>query len=601
MFDSFEWVNAGTPAWLAAALAIATMAHLAVLLPRRAGVGRQLLLIALNALCVLALLAFFSPPAVIDSADEAVLLTPGATEPDARRAARAAAGYVLNGVQINDRDVRFVDTVPDLAALRRASPGLNKLVVLGAGLTEAQWREVGSWQIRYSPAPAPEGFTGVQWPRRLAAGQRLGVSGSVLLNVSAAATVHLVDPGGSVVATQRVSRTDDASTSQFYFDADIRAAGRLEFALRLDGAEGKTLARESLPVSVYHPPAVRVLMLFSSPSFESRYLLNWARQSGAIIAVRTAVSRARYRTAFHGLAPVNLQALHPSLLSSFDIIVCDARQWNSLSEQQRAVVSEAVHSSGVGLLVVVGAGGDGIEGPLPWPEHALAAEQALDVKLTDPGAIPTVANHAAGAMVDESSHALVRDLRGRPVAASKQFGDGIVALTFVTDSYALVTAGHGVAHARYWQTLIDGTIKHSPSLGFASAPDLPLVDWRLQFCVYGDGVGDSAVFDGSAVALVNQPLMPGQRCGYSWPSRPGWHRLEVAQHQRELFVFPATAWRTEQFVRRIADTQLAAQRQAALPIGAGRTARPLPAWWFFAAFLFLASLLWFEQKVGSAQ
>ncbi|MEM9056737.1 MAG: hypothetical protein AAGD86_04630, partial [Pseudomonadota bacterium] len=261
----------------------------------------------------------------------------------------------------------------------------------------------------------------------------------------------------------------------------------------------------------------------------------------------------------------------------------------------------AVNRAGVGLAGLVRQGEALTGSPLDWPPYALFDAETPIVNLSDAGAGEAVLSHAAGVLTGSDVRVLASDVFRRPVAGWRPCGDGRLALTLVTDSYALVTAGQAPAHARYWQRLVDGVRKARVEPGFSVAPLRPRRDWRLQLCVWGKAAaGAPASFDGEALPLAAEVLAPGKRCGYAWPARSGWHRVETAGTTRDVYVFPPDAWQTADHLERSAATELAAQRPFS-GASAGESPRgPLPRWWFFVALLIATSLAWQEQKRAGA-
>lgn len=131
MDSLISFSNAALPSWFgllaATALAFAVVTNLVLTLPRRRSVAVKLLVVVLNVACALCLWAFLSPPSLPGGGTSAVVLTPGATDADLEEAMRAPAAFALPGVPLADSEVRQVTPVSDLAAIRRARPGVARL------------------------------------------------------------------------------------------------------------------------------------------------------------------------------------------------------------------------------------------------------------------------------------------------------------------------------------------------------------------------------------------------------------------------------------------------------------------------------------------
>ncbi len=224
-------------------------------------------------------------------------------------------------------------------------------------------------------------------------------------------------------------------------------AGRALSLLVLVEASGDTLAVEPFGVSVEAPVPLRVLVLQGAPRFETRHLKNWLAEEGARLAIRSTISRDRYRTEFLNLPERDLSRLTPAVLRTFDVMILDGRVLAALSDTERRVLRTAVREEGLGVLL----GPDLLirnDGPSerffqPFEGRPLDEAEQRRVRLT-------WGNTVLASSIPAEPYAiapawgvalLMQDEAGHGVAAMRLQGMGRVGLSLATETYRWVLEG----------------------------------------------------------------------------------------------------------------------------------------------------------------
>jgi hypothetical protein len=586
--------------------------------PDRRRLGLRLACTLLGLMCLLQLvlrpqLLRPVPPAA------AVLLTPGAGPEAARRIASSRTQdlllFTLDGA---GRAGAAFQNVPDAAFLRRRHPEIDRLRVVGHGLDQEDWAELGPLQVELEPAPHTPGFARVLWPRRIELGQELIVQGS-LAGEPAQGRLSLHDPGGPADAVE----IRPAAGADFELRAVPRSTGRFLYRLELADAQGRPLVQEALDVAVAEPEPLAVLWLEGAPRFETKFFKAWLAGSGGSMAIRSAVSRERFR--FESLnRPARAEApqapalrLDAALLEEFDLAVADVRTLRALGPEEREALRSAVARAGLGLLVLA-------DEALPAAAELVPPELAffLDFERAAVGDLerrkvslswPGLERHRPGPLPvgaleirpGFAAEALVTDLQGRVLVARRQRGRGAVALSLVQESYRWVLEGQAPLHAAYWSFLTSELARPERGAERWSVPDGPvLVDRPLPLLLATPRdrpAGAVEAPDGreERIALRQDAREPARWSGTYWPRETGWHRVGSEKAGGVWFYAQEpSAWRTWQEVRR-AD----ASRNAEAGSGAGRAEsqparrpQPIPQLLFYLGFLLCMAVLWIEEK-----
>jgi hypothetical protein len=527
-------------------------------------------------------------------AGDVVLSTIGADAVFARRLADSLGNAVV---------------VTDPADLRQRRPPTRRLFVVGWGLDAAEWQALDSFPVSFHPTPLAPGISRASWPAEVVLGDRLVVEG----DVSAAPggqRIYLEDPSGVTDST----RLD--SSGAFRLAAHPRATGRSLYVLRTATAD-RAVASETLAVTVVAPPAWRVLILEGSPRFETSALRDWLVARGGAVAIRTTVSRNRFRTEFVNRNRVSLAALTTRLLAQFDVAVIDGRTLAGLTAPERLSLRRAV-DGGLGLLMIPDTVVLDPTGRFPdrdfFLDFSLRPIETIDERLVRPrwtgldrpATVPAAA--APYALADRfGTESLIEDGTGNVLAQVAPRGAGRVGLSLVTGSARWQRGGERDAFSAYWSRVLSAVAGDRPDDRWTIETPGPwlmhrplvldvatTVDRQVTVVVAPSGARDS-------VFLARDPLAPAHSRGTFWPRESGWH--EVAEPGGTAFyVQPTRAWWSQQGAERLDATArhlvYAARVSTGQPLPPQSTSQPIPVAWFFGLFLLSAGYLWSLRRTG---
>jgi hypothetical protein len=401
-----------------------------------------------------------------------------------------------------------VERAADLATALRRHPSIERLKIVGAGLSPRDREAAGGLSLEFEPAPLPRGVVGLWSPRRVASGSAWRITG--LVHDLPDGSVELLDP-----SERRVERVSPGDDGRFTLHAVARTPGPAQFRLRVRDASQAVVDDIEVPVWVAAGAPLSVRVLSGAPSPELKYLRRWAIDAGvdleSDIVLRPGARMLR-----------SAVPLRPEALRELDVLILDERAWQSLGTAGRAALAEALRE---GLGVVVR-----ITGALT--ERDRRELQALGLEVREADVPPTV--RLAGVQtaltrrplrVDSGDGVpLVSDDRGEPLALWRAEGLGRIALWWLGDSFRLALDGSSAVHGTLWSEAL-ATVSRAH---WAREPGLPdavaRVDVRQVICGL-DPDSDASVRapDGGSVALLREP----SGCAGYWPESPGWHVLEV--------------------------------------------------------------------------
>ena len=492
--------------------------------------------------------------------------------------------------------------VPDLASALRAAPDIERLRVIGRGLSPRDRDIAARIAVEFVAAPRRGGLFELDHPETVAAGRPWTVRGRIEAM-----------PGGSLVlhdvAGTEVARTTSGADGGFVLQAPGAPAGRLRYRLAVLDSAGQPVESLAVPIVIEPGDPLKVALLAGAPNPELKYLRRWAMDAGLTVDSRITLTRG----ARLGAGPARWDAAN---LAGYDLLVFDERAWTALPPAERDAIGDAV-AAGLGVMIrLTGQPSAALRGQLAGLGFAVEeAEIARGVRLADEGMAIADAGSADRTPADVARPvelarrplrvwaadgvALVRESGGEPLGLWRGLGQGRVGLLWLTDSHRLALAGEGARHGALWSEAF-ATLARS---GEQTRPAWQQMHrWPGRRAVVSGLTGPAHVVDpdGEPVRLSPDSSAGAARCAGFWPRQAGWHVLRDAGGESVFHVHPeqaAVGLREEG--DRVATLNVIAGRPAATAADvASRTPGEGCRWPWFAGWLLVSGLLWWRERHG---
>jgi hypothetical protein len=551
---------------------------------------------------------------------EALLITPGADSQTVRAPAdsiNASLVFSLDGLEKWRSIFPQAQTIPDVAYLKRHHPEVRFVHVLGFGLNDYDWAELDSVSIKLHASPLPLGIKWMDWKRELVAGERLRVSGIVTGLDGQEHMLYLTDPGG-VVDSVKVSAKGDA---RFEFTATPHESGRFLYEIIMRSNDNDILFREKISVNVVEPQPLRILLLENSVSFETRHLKNWLGKNRNRLAIRSTISRDRYRFEFQNHPQVDLKVMSSDLLDRFDLAIIDSRTLSLLSTSERKTLRAAVERKGLGVLirpdeVVLSPNQQRFSDHGFFLNFRFEEFPELEYRMIRPfwfglhdSSITKIPAEPFAIQPDWGMKPLVNDEMERTIAAAYRRGQGQVAISLIRDSYRWILEGNAQHHAAYWSHIFSELArKNSYEDRWAITSKRPsIIDQPVQFVLATislQPIGLLTTEEGAQDSIfLRQDIVHSQRWfGTFWPKETGWHSIATVNGNSFWFyVYEKNYWQIVQQAQKVEATKRFVMqnpregRRDDHP--AARTPEAIPLFSFFLAFLLASTFLWIERKL----
>jgi hypothetical protein len=497
--------------------------------------------------------------------------------------------------------------VPDLATALRRHPQVQRLRILGRGLT-ARDRDVASDRpADFAPMPPPRGLIRLDPPADTAAGSVFALAGEAAELEGGSA--ELLDPAGRRVDSRVIGRD-----GVFTLGSTARTEGLARFTLRLRARDKAVVSDTPVPLRTLAQRPLRALLI-AAPSPEAKYLRRWAEDAGISLQSRLDAGGGI------DLADKGVR-LDTASLREADVVIIDDQTLAGLGSGGRSALAQAVAG---GLGVVVRMTG-------PATESTRAAWRALGLSVAGGGeimpvALPPLAPDAealtfrrgpGSADIPEDLNAIadpapeighwslqtgtdfvpvVADADGAVLAGWQQRGQGRVALWSVANSFALVLNGEADRYGQWWSETISAVARPG-SLFRPAVPTLVEPGERIAVC----GIGASARViapDRTEVALAIDPAAGSRGCAAFWPAEEGLHTLvEDGREGEQTFAFlvlPAQALTTIRAREMGDETMRWAAAQSASTVASAPERRGA-SWPWLLGWLLVSATLWFAER-----
>jgi hypothetical protein len=509
------------------------------------------------------------------------------------------------------------ERVPDLATALRRHPQVQRLRILGRGLTARDRDADAGMPTSFTPMPLPRGLVRLDPPEDTPAGSVFALAGEAAgLD---GGTAELLDPAGRRVDV-RVIANDGASDGRFTLGGTARAPGLAQFTLRLRGRDKAIISDTPVPLRTLAERPFRALLI-GAPSPEAKYLRRWAEDSGIVLESRLEAGGG----VDLGGDAVRLDAAN---LRKADVVIIDDQSLVSIGSGGRAALAQAV-TGGLGVVVRMTspatastrgswrALGLNVEGgseiapvalaPLSPDADTLAVRRgpgSADL----PGNLNTIEDPAPelGRWVLRAAPDVVpavTDADGAMLSGWQQRRQGRVAIWTVANSFALVLNGQADRYNQWWSDTLSA-VSRPDSLFRPDVPPLAQAGERIAIC----GLAASARAigpDKAEVALAIDPAAGARGCAAYWPTEPGVHTIMQPGRDGEqsfgFLVLPDAALKAIAAKETGAATvRWAAQQNA--PDAREAPERRGPAWPWLLAWLLVSGGLWFgERRVRATQ
>lgn len=518
--------------------------------------------------------------------------------------------------------------IVDPSQLIIREPALANLEILGDGLSESELTNFQSVNIIYKAPIFMTGIINPQWPSSVHIGDDFKLVAGFNSPHQAIYRVELINPANQVVDKKSITNGE-----YFSLTARPKTLGAHQYRLRSFSRQEELIQEEIIPISVTQTPPARIVIVQSSPSFETKQLQNWATENGAIVVTRTKISRDIYTTRTINDSPentkknnnVNRNPLTENNLKRFDLLVMDGRELLELNVSQLNSIDRALRA-GLGMLVL--ADQDLVNADkklLPrflssFQLSAIKNETQVEVELLSQNLqshslSDSIINLSASPLnqnqPNDLSHSVLVATNNRlALVSNSDFGTGKIAVSVLKETFRLATSEQRENYTRLWKHLISNIAREivRNRIILNNNHSLVFKNHLAHVCLLSSNqIGDFYLHSDAnqsdqqsrSIQLQPDPFLPNQFCGFFWPRQTGWQTLSPlkvdASDTAIFFVHPTDAWLAHQQHEKIRAT-IKKTNGTHETKSKHSSMKKVSNWYFWVVLLVCMSLIWIERK-----
>jgi hypothetical protein len=455
-------------------------------------------------------------------------------------------------------------------------PSINQLDLYGDGLSATQWKQIEPANVIFYPSELTSGFIDPQWIKEATLGETITFTAKVQVtaqsrHVNRIHSVQLMDVNNELLDEVKVKDNE-----VFSFSFTPKTLGQHIYRIHLmkkmssDKDADTVLLKESIAVSIIDSTLPRVLVLQSSPKYETKYFKHWLTENNGQLLTLTQISKNKVMSEEVNLSTEVSSSLSLSQKSSiqtidellaaaifthFDLLMIDTETLLSISDGKLALMDQAI-KNGLGLLVfsdkalVLNIN----DSTLPLLSEFRQQVNRSSNNSTPFSLNPVVNNHKKQVMLHwnnkKTEHLidavnidlrpynaehLVYDHRKQPLVISNNRGKGKIALTTINSSFQMKINGMHDDYSQFWQFITTELASNKKNMFWLPQPKetLTLKGNMVKACL----LAESNVLSSSTTSQINSmnlhtKLYLGEQaenqqkhCSIYFSNNAGWQQL----------------------------------------------------------------------------
>ena len=491
--------------------------------------------------------------------------------------------------------------LPNLLGFKMNNPSVKRLYLYGDGIEKTEKQYLDSMEVVAHLNPLPDGLLNLQWPSSIQQNTPFVIAGSYQQIQKESLQLELIGPMGNVV----LLNSDSSGLWNFEQELSLQQVGSYLFSVLEN--EKDTIGH--FGVQVLPSQSIKVLIVNHAPSFEMKYLKNWLSEQGFAVAVRSTISRDRFKTEFYNQPSFPFQQLSKKTLAQHDLLILPASALILLNKQEQRDLKLALED-GLGLAILLDRKLEDI--PLSirrWCFDFSVRSASSEFDLTIGKEVIALERAPYRVMEQENVNTLGISNTGAIYSAAKPAFKGIQGVLLAQNTYLLQLNGKQAVYHALWKKIVESIARRSTSevvWQFLEEPILKNHPLEVQF-LSSSNPSKVELYSSNLPTVVVAPAQypfHEERWSVEFQALDeGWHKLvlpEAMNSGRQFYVSGENEWKTLRRARKIkANHRWIQERKHQLNKVEGEMVkeyRPYPAWWFYLLFLVSMITLWIEEK-----
>jgi len=472
---------------------------------------------------------------------------------------------------------------------------ISTLSILGEGIKSFDFWQLEDVPTQFIGNVETHGITAINYNTESVVGDKLRIEGRYAHPVKGNRLV-LSAPGGTAVDSVLL---DAGKQMAFVLSADLKVAGKFQFALVEKDSVGKRISSEPLPLNVTAKKSLQILIINSFPIFETKYLKNYLAEMGHGVTVRNRLTKGKYKFEYFNTTVNPVYALSEKDLKAYDLMIMDARAYTNLSQNSLSALQNSAINEGLGIFVQ------------PEASFFRLPVEKSGFEFIQRNGTTTRLDEWPKMSIDQFPYRFkedfgleqIHEVEGNVLTAYRRTGKGRMGTTVLQNTYHWWLDGHTKAYRQLWSEIISALAKRkTPGTEWQRTTEFAFQDQPYTFTVRTSSKNpEISTGDSIQIPILQDVDIPNLWTGTTYPREKGWNSLKDKKDSISgfnFYVLDTMQWKSVSAV----NTTKANRRNFNETTARGMDRKFLIAihpLWFFLPFLLGMGYLWLEPKLFS--
>lgn len=396
----------------------------------------------------------------------------------------------------------------------------DSLFLLGHGLASFDLWQVAGKSVAFLGGKDVEGWTQLSKNDELVLGEPFQLKAKYV-NPQPGHWAVLTDNGGNPLDSVPFS---DQSEQNIILRANPKTSGQLVYHLLEKNGE-QILSDEPIPIHVVEGKSLKILMVNTFPTFETKYLKNFLAERGHEILARTQLTKGKYKFEYFNGASNPIYGFTDSNLKDYDLLIIDTDSYLGLGSASKSAMEEAVESNGMGVFIQPSEGFY-LQGNRRTP---FTFNRDFISEITLGKSKQTLQKYPYTFQEDLRTQEILLD--SIAVAAYVPMQYGKTGTTLLQNTYQLILDGNEALYARIWTQVLNSIAKEKvKEVEWKGITEIPRPNQPFLFELHTalDDIG-AITAEGANIPLIQNSLMPTKWTGKQYPRKTGWNQLRTSE------------------------------------------------------------------------
>jgi len=397
---------------------------------------------------------------------------------------------------------------------------VDSIFLLGHGMEPFDFWQVEHKSVAFFGGDANQGGQDISNKSELILGEPLELS-ATYANPVAGNWAVLADNGGNPLDSIPLEETE---SQLIQLSAEPKASGQFVYHLMEQDQDGQVVSNEPIPIQVKEGRPLKILMVNTFPTFETKYLKNFLTEKGHEVLARTQLTKGKYKFEYFNGASGTIYGFTSENLKDYDLLIIDTDSYTGLGRTSKEAMEEISASEGLGIFIQADEGLFRLsESQSPFRFNK---DYVTEIALGQP--MQTLPKYPYAFQENLRTQEILLDYV--TVASYIPVQKGKVGTTLLQNTYQLLLDGQEALYTRIWTKILNNITREQETvLEWKSLTQIPRLDEPFEFelqTLLTDV--EITTEEGARIPLLQDILIPGKFTGTVYPRKTGWNQLQIA-------------------------------------------------------------------------